>query len=360
MLNTFGGVLKVTTFGESHGRAIGAVIDGLPSGIPIDPGYIQEQLNRRKPGQSEITTPRSESDMVEIVSGVFEGRSTGTPIALLIKNVDIWSEDYLELKDVYRPGHADYTYDAKYGIRDWRGGGRASGRETAARVAAGAIARRFLEIHNIRIFGYTLEIGGIRADVYNPGEIEKNPVRSPDPHAAQKMIELIEKIRQNGDSIGGLIEAKVVGCPPGLGEPVFDKLEARIAQAVMSIGGIRGIEIGTGFICSGMRGSEFNDLPVYENGRVRFKTNNAGGILGGISTGEEIVVRAAVRPPASISRAQKTIDKMGNTRVIEIKGRHDPCIVPRVVPVVEAMISLVIADFLLLQKRFLNHECKEE
>ena len=352
MFNTFGNLLRITTFGESHGKAIGAVIDGLPSGIPVEAAYIQAELNRRRPGQSEITSPRDEKDRVEILSGVYEGLSTGTPIALIIRNIDVRSEDYLEIKNMYRPGHADYTYDAKYGIRDWRGSGRASGRETAARVAAGAIAKKFLETRGIRIYGYTLEIGAVRAEIIKLGEIEKNPVRCPDPGAAEKMVNLIKKLRDEGDSIGGIIEARVIGCPAGLGEPVFDKLEARIAQAIMSIGGIRGFEVGAGFGCSRMKGSEFNDIPVYKDGRIGFATNHAGGIVGGISTGEDILIRVAVRPPASISKPQKIVNKSGKSTVIEIKGRHDPCIVPRVVPVVEAMLSLVIADFVLLQRRF--------
>jgi len=350
MFNTFGRVLTITTFGESHGKAVGVVVDGVPPGIYLNEEYIQADLNRRRPGQSDVTTSRYEEDRVQILSGVFKKKTLGTPIALLIENKSGRSSDYQNLSEVYRPGHADYTYEVKYGIRDWRGGGRASGRETVARVAAGAVARKILESSGIKISGYTLEIAGIRVKSLDLTVVEKNPVRAPDPEAAFRMEKAIKKAKQAGDSVGGVLEVVVQGCPAGLGDPVFNKLDAMLAFAVMSIGGIRGVEIGCGFKAASMKGSEFNDIYYFKDGKIRTITNNSGGILGGISTGENIIIRAAVRPPSSISIPQKTVTMDGKEKNIEIKGRHDPCIVPRVIPVVEAMVALVLADCLLIQK----------
>jgi chorismate synthase len=289
---------------------------------------------------------------VEILSGVFEGLTMGTPVALLIRNEDKRSGDYDTLKNLFRPGHADFTYRAKYGVRDWRGSGRASGRETAARVAAGAIARKVLTLRGATIVGYSLEIGGVRARRADLAEIERNPVRSPDRDAAARMVAAIEEAKAAGDSVGGIVEAVVTGCPAGLGDPVFDKLEALLAHALMSVGAVRGIEVGVGFEAARLRGSGYNDEIYREAERVRTRTNNAGGITGGISNGEDIVVRVAIRPPASIGRPQGTVDAAGDPVMVEIGGRHDPCIVPRAVPVVEAMVALVLADCLLVQDAY--------
>ena len=353
--STFGRVLTVTTFGESHGPAIGVVIDGTPPGILLSTGDIQKELDRRRPGQSAITTPRAEKDRVEILSGVFEGLTMGTPIALLIRNEDTKSSDYDNLKDLFRPGHADWTYGAKYGVRDWRGSGRASGRETAARVAAGAIARKVLEGRGASIIGYSWEIDGVRAQRVDPAEIERNPARCPDPEAAARMVERIERAKADGDSVGGIVEIVVANCPPGLGDPVFDKLEALLAHGIMSVGAVRGVEIGAGFEAARMRGSAYNDEPYSDSGRMRTRTNNAGGIAGGISNGMEIVIRAVLRPPASISRPQRTLAASGQSITVEIAGRHDPCIVPRAVPVLEAMTALVLADCLLVQAAYRSY-----
>ena len=348
--SSFGRVLCITSFGESHGAGIGVVLDGVPPGLALTAADIQHDLDRRRPGQSSITTPRGEKDRVEIISGVFEGITMGTPIGLLIRNEDIKSSDYNNLKDLVRPGHADWTYRAKYGVRDWRGSGRASGRETAARVAAGAVARKILAARGATVLGYAVEIAGIRARSMDPAEIERNMVRCPDAAAAALMIQKIEEARAADDSVGGVIEVTAHGCPAGLGDPVFDKLEALLAHAIMSVGAIRGVEIGVGFGATGLRGSVFNDEPYTENGRFRTRTNNAGGIAGGISNGEDIVLRAAVRPPASIARPQSTVDTSGGATTVEVKGRHDPCIVPRAVPVLEAMTALVLADCMLVQE----------
>ncbi len=347
--STFGRLLTVTTFGESHGPAVGAALDGVPPGLPLAESDIQRELDKRRPGQSAVTTERAESDRVEILSGVFEGKTTGTPVALLIRNESARSADYQSLRDVLRPGHADWTYLAKYGLRDWRGGGRSSGRETAARVAAGAVAKALLAPRGIEVRGYTLEIDGVRARTFDLAEIERNPVRSPDAAQAAVMVQKIEEARAAGDSVGGIAECTVSGCPAGLGEPVFDKLEALLAHAVMSIGGVRAVEVGVGIEAARMRGSRFNDELAMEAGRVVTRTNNAGGIAGGISTGSEVVVRAAFRPPASISAPQSSIDVRGEPVTVEVRGRHDPCIVPRAIPVLEAMAALVIADCLLVQ-----------
>jgi len=351
--NTFGRLFRVTTFGESHGRGVGAVVDGVPPGIPLPVEYIQRELDRRRPGQSAVTSRRREPDTVQILSGLFEGKTTGTPLMLFIANEEYRSSDYENLKDIYRPGHADYTYEMKYGLRDWRGSGRSSGRETAARVAAGAVAGRILELSGVEVVGYTLEIGGVRAEAVHPvrtESVEKNAVRSPDEERAKEMVRRIEEAKAAGDSLGGIVEVVVRGVPAGAGDPVFDKLEALMAHAVMSIGGVRGFEIGAGFGSARMTGSHFNDSFIVEKGNIRTETNNAGGVLGGIATGEDILFRAAVRPPASIGKEQKTVNRKKESAAVRIGGRHDPCIVPRIVPVVEAMTRIVLLDCMLVQK----------
>lgn len=353
--NSFGKFFRITTWGESHGRAIGVVVDGCPPGLPLDEQTIQKDLDRRKPGQSELTTDRKESDQVEILSGVFEGRTSGTPVSLLILNKGQQSHRYDHLRDVFRPGHAEATYYQKYGIYDHRGGGRASARETAARVAAGAIAKRIIGERGIEVVGYTLQVGPITAETFDFQEIEKNAVRCPDPAQAKKMAELIQQVRGEGDSIGGLVEVIAKGVPAGLGEPVYDKMDADLAKALMSINAIKGVEIGTGFSVAGKRGSENNDPWIFANGRLRTKTNYAGGIIGGITTSEELVVRIAVKPPSTIGIPQKTVDRTGRTMTVtpgdtDASRRHDPCICPRVVPVAEAMVAIVLADHFLRQQ----------
>jgi chorismate synthase len=348
--SSFGTLFRVTTFGESHGAAIGVVIDSPPPGMALSPEDIQKDLDRRKPGTGPFASPRPEEDRVEILSGIHGGKTMGTPLAMLVRNRSQNPSDYDALKDLYRPGHADFGYQAKYGIRDWRGGGRSSGRETAARVAAGAVARKLLSQRGITVVAYSLEIGGIRAERVDHGEIEKNQVRSPDPALAQAMADRIARAREEGDSVGGIVEAEVRGCPAGWGDPVFDKLEALLAQAVMSVGGVRGVEIGCGFEAARMKGSEFNDPFTAVNGRVSTTSNHCGGVLGGISTGGDILLRAAVRPTPSISKTQDTVDTRGRPARVEVKGRHDPCIVPRAVPVIEAMIALVLVDRMLVQE----------
>ncbi|MGE0266886.1 MAG: chorismate synthase [Candidatus Omnitrophota bacterium] len=348
--NTFGEVFKVTTFGESHGPAIGVVIDGVPPNIALTENYVQRELDRRRPGQSKITTQRQEEDRVEFLSGMLDGKTTGTSLAMLIRNQDQRSKDYSNIIDVFRPGHADFTYFKKYGIRDYRGGGRSSGRETACRVAAGAVAKKILEQENIKVIAYTLSVGDIKAEKIDFSVIEKNIVRAPDLIAAEKMVELIDNARKSLDSVGGVVEAIVHGCPAGLGDPVFDKLNAKLAYGLMSIGTIKGIEFGDGFAVTKLKGSQNNDKFFMDGDRIRTRTNHAGGTLGGISTGENIVLRVAVKPPSSIAQPQNTVTRDGKNTSIEIKGRHDPCICPRVVPVVEAMIALCIVDSLLLQK----------
>ncbi len=349
--NTLGRNVRITTFGESHGAAVGVVIDGVRPNLPISTEEIQRELNRRRPGQSSVTTPRAESDQVQILSGVFNGRTLGTPICLMIWNKDQNSAAYAKIKDVFRPGHAGYTYLSKFGIQDYRGGGRSSGRETAGRVAAGAVAKAILARRGIQVIAYTREAGGIRAVKTDFNEIERNPVRCPDREAAKKMERRILKVKADGDSVGGIVEAVVRNCPAGLGDPVFDKLEADLAKALLSIPATKGFEIGSGFAAARMKGSEHNDEFYVERGsrKVRTRTNFAGGILGGISNGEEIVVRVAVKPPSSIPKEQKTIDTKGRRRTISVTGRHDPCLCPRVVPVVESMIALVLADHLVRQ-----------
>jgi len=351
--NSFGEIFKVTTFGESHGSAIGVVVDGVPPNLPLSEPDIQFDLDRRRPGQSRITTQRQEGDKVEILSGVFEGKTTGTALAMIIRNEDQRSKDYSNIKDVFRPGHADYTYLTKYGIRDYRGGGRSSGRETACRVAAGAIAKKILHQQNIKIIAYTLAVAGIYAKKIDLSVIEKNLVRAPDLDVAEEMIAKIDSARKNLDSVGGIVEAVIQGCPAGLGDPVFDKLNARLAYAMMSIGTIRGVEFGTGFQAAEMAGSTHNDKFFMDGNKLRTMTNNAGGILGGISNGQDIIFRVAVKPPSSIAQKQETVSTSYEETTIEIKGRHDPCICPRVVPVVEAMAAIVLVDSLMLQKTIL-------
>lgn len=344
MNNSFGSVFTVTTFGESHGRALGVIVDGVPAGIPIDSCFIQQELDRRKPGQSAVSTARKEKDTGEILSGVFQGLSTGTPIAILLRNGDHHSADYSNIAEIFRPGHADYTFWHKYGIRDYRGGGRSSGRETAARVAAGAIAKLLLKEYGITVRACTCQIGKIKASKpYCWEEVEKNIVRSADAAAAEKMIIAIKDAQTANDSIGGAVYGEISGLPAGIGEPVFDKLDALLAHAFMSIGGIKGVEIGDGFEVVEKLGSENNDQ-MDGNG---FKTNHAGGILGGISNGNIVTFRLAVKPTPSISARQKTVDVCGKEVDVKISGRHDPCLVPRIVPVVEAMAAIVTADLLL-------------
>ena len=352
--NSFGKIFRVTTWGESHGKALGVVVDGCPPGIPLSEEDIQVELNRRRPGTSSVVSPRQERDKVEIVSGIFEDKTTGTPISMIIKNVDVDSSKYVPLKDLFRPGQADFTYWAKYGIRDWRGGGRASARETAGRVAAGAIAKKVLQLKGIRTLAYTLQIGKLSAKRIIEEEIEKNPLRMPDPEVAEEAIKYIESLRKRGDSTGCLVKAIVRGTPAGLGEPVFDKLDADIAKAIMGIGAVKGVEIGRGFGVVQLRGSENNDEFTTTDGKITTVTNNAGGILGGISTGGEIIIRIAVKPTPSIRKEQRTVTKEGKKVEISIQGRHDPVICPRIVPVVEAMLNITILDHYLRQKAIEN------
>lgn len=348
--NSFGTLFKITTFGESHGVGIGVVIDGVPANIPLSEADIQPELDRRRPGQSKITTQRQEGDKVEILSGVFNGKTTGAPLALLIRNQDQRSKDYDNIKNVYRPGHADFTYIAKYGIRDYRGGGRSSGRETACRVAAGAVAKKILSKLKIKIIVYTLAVGDIYAKDIDFAQIEQNMVRTADKSAAEKMIARIEEVRKNGDSIGGILQCVIKGVPAGLGDPCFDKLNARLAHALMSIATVKGIEFGEGFSAANMLGSVHNDPFTVKSGKAALKSNHAGGILGGISTGEDINIRLALKPPSSIAKKQMTINEELEIIETQVKGRHDPCLCPRVVPVAEAMIALTLLDSLMLQK----------
>ena len=358
--SALGTILRVTTWGESHGKGIGVVVDGCPAGLPLEEGDIQSYLNRRKPGQSKFTTARQEGDQVEILSGVFEGRTTGTPIALEVRNTDQRSRDYSNIMDIYRPGHADYTFDQKYGFRDYRGGGRSSGRETIARVAAGAIACRLLESLGITVRAYTREVGGIGIDRerFDLEEMWNNRLYMPDARAAAQAEARLEELMAGKDSCGGVVECIIRGMPAGAGEPVFEKLDANLAKAMLSIGAVRGFEIGDGFAASRARGSENNDGfgishkaadgSPYLSGRIEKQTNHSGGTLGGISDGSDIVMRAAFKPTPSIAQPQHTVNQNGEETVVEIKGRHDPIIVPRAVVVVEAMAALTAADMLLL------------
>lgn len=351
--NTIGSIFRVTTWGESHGAALGAVVDGCPAGLSLSESDIQQALDRRKPSTSVSSTTRKEGDKVEILSGIFEGKTIGTPVSLIIKNVDAKSSSYNELKDVFRPGQGDFTYLQKYGIRDWRGGGRASGRETAARVAAGAIAAKVIARSGIDVTAYTYAIGSIAIDRSKmPADknlkkiVRENSLFCPDPQTAAKMEKKIASVRKKGDSLGGIVEIIVNCCPAGLGEPVFDKIDADLAKALMSIGSVKAVEIGDGVEVAGKMGSEVND----QMDKKGFKTNHAGGVLAGITNGEKIVLRAYCKPIPSIAKPQHTIDSKGKERIIEIQGRHDICVLPRIVPVCEAMVNIVLADHLLRQK----------
>jgi len=357
MANSFGKLFTVTTWGESHGPAVGAVIDGCPPQLPITAAEIQAELDRRRPGQSDIVTPRQEADQVEMLAGIFEGRTTGTPISLLVRNADQRPGAYDEMKEKFRPSHADYTYQAKFGIRDHRGGGRSSARETVGRVAAGAIARKILALGGVALHGTPLEIrafltqvndisvpAGTLAEFPKLADVEATPVRCPHGPTAAAMIERIKAVRAEGDSVGGVIECRMRGVPVGLGEPVFDRLEAELAKAMLSLPATKGFEIGSGFAGAAWRGSEHNDAFTAREGRVRTTTNRSGGTQGGISNGEEIVFRVAFKPTATILRPQKTVDIKGSDAELTAKGRHDPCVVPRAVPIVEAMAALVMVD----------------
>jgi chorismate synthase len=344
--STFGALYRVTTFGESHGPAVGVVVDGMPPGIAIDVALVQRDLDRRRPGQSALTSQRQEADQAEVLSGLFEGRTLGTPIAILVRNTDARSKDYDALKDVYRPGHADWVYEQKYGLRDHRGGGRSSGRETVGRVAAGALAKMALATVGVHIVGGTVQVGEVSATARDWSETEKNPVRCPDRGAAERMAAVIERARDDKDSVGGVVEVVATGVPAGWGDPTMLKLDAQIGAAMLSIPATKGVEIGGGFGMVSKHGSETND--VFENGR--YPTNFAGGISGGISNGADVVVRVAVRPATSIGKAQTAATSAGGTTTIEIKGRHDPCICPRVVPVAEAMLAITLMDAWLRQR----------
>ncbi len=356
MGNTFGQLFRVTTFGESHGGGIGVVIDGCPPKIGVSEADIQRELDRRRPGQSKLTTQRKEEDRCEILSGVFEGMTLGTPIALTVRNKDARPEDYSEIAGKFRPSHADYTYEAKYGIRNWQGGGRASARETIGRVAAGAVAKKILETlyPDSEIVAYVTQIHDIAAKVDRSNvktkDVEKNIVRCADAAAAKRMISLIEQVRNKGDSIGGVIECVIRGIPPGLGEPVFDKLEADLAKAMLSIPATKGFEIGSGFAATRMRGSQHNDPFEMRAGKIRTTTNKSGGVQGGISNGEDIYFRVAFKPPATIALQQKTVTSSKQHSKLAARGRHDPCVLPRAVPIVEAMAALVLCDHALRQQ----------
>ncbi|MGL5703916.1 MAG: chorismate synthase [Tannerellaceae bacterium] len=353
-MNTFGRIYRLTSFGESHGQGIGGVIDGCPAGVKLDMEFIQAELDRRRPGQSSITTPRKEADKVEFLSGVFEGKTTGTPIGFLIRNDNQHSSDYDNMKDLYRPSHADYTYQTKYGIRDHRGGGRSSARETIARCVAGAIAKLILAQEGIVINAYTSQVGHIKLEApyqeYDFAQIEQNAVRCPDPVKAHEMETLIADVKSKGDTIGGIITCVAQGVPVGLGEPVFEKLHAILGSAMLSINAVKGFEYGDGFESALYRGSERNDVFYNDNGNVSTRTNYSGGIQGGISNGQDIYFRVAFKPVATILMEQHTVDTEGNDTLLKAKGRHDPCVLPRAVPIVEAMTAMTLLDFWLLQK----------
>ena len=352
-MNTFGQLFRLTTFGESHGPGIGGVIDGMPAGIEVDLDLLQSELNRRRPGQSALTTSRKEADRVELLSGVFEGRTTGCPIGFLVRNENQHSSDYDNLRHVFRPSHADFTYQTKYGVRDHRGGGRTSARETIARVVGGAVATMLLQQHGISVSAYTSQVGpialeGTYAD-YDLSLVESNPVRCPDPATAEKMAQLIAEVKAEGDTIGGVISAVITGCPVGLGEPVFGKLHAQLGAAMLGINAVKGFEYGEGFAGVTARGSEQNDVFLpQEGGGITVKTNHSGGIQGGLSNGQPIYFRVAFKPVATLLREQQTVDDQGKTVTLKARGRHDPCVLPRAVPIVEAMAAMVIADNFLL------------
>ncbi|MEE8580170.1 MAG: chorismate synthase [Myxococcota bacterium] len=356
MSSTFGKAFRIATFGESHGGAVGVVVEGCPPRLPLDEALIQHDLDRRRPGQSALTTPRQEPDRAEILSGVFEGVTLGTPIAILVRNRDARPEAYEHLKDVYRPSHADFTTEAKYGVRDWQGGGRASARETVGRVAAGAIARTLLaRVQGIEVLGWVKRVHDIEAKIdlekVTLSQVESNPVRCPDPQTAARMAERIDDARRRGDSLGGVVECVARKVPAGLGEPVFDKIEAELARAVMSLPASKGFEIGSGFEGTRLTGSEHNDPFVPdEKGAPRAASNRSGGVQGGITNGEPIVIRVGFKPTATIAKAQQTVDRAGRAVTLEARGRHDPCVLPRAVPIVEAMVCLVLADHWLRQR----------
>ena len=351
MSSNYGKIFRISTFGESHGRAVGVTIDGCPAGLEIDEEYIQSELDRRKPGQSKITTQRKEEDKVEIVSGIFEGKATGTPITLLVWNADARSKDYSHIADKYRPSHADYTYQEKYGLRDYRGGGRSSARETLARVAAGAVAKSFLRLKGVSVQAYVSQVGTLKLDEdytkLDLNKTEDNIVRCPDQVMAERMIDFIDNVRKSRDTVGGVVTCVIKGVPAGLGEPVFDKLHAELAKAMMSINAVKGFEYGSGFKGVEMLGSQHNDEFYFENDKVKTKTNLSGGIQGGISNGEDIYFRVAFKPVATLMTDQESINEKGESVIVSGKGRHDPCVVPRAVPIVEGMAALVVTDFYL-------------
>ncbi len=352
-MNTFGNIFRLTTFGESHGAAVGGVIDGCPPGLVLDMEFIQAELDRRRPGQSRITTPRKESDKVELLSGVFEGMSTGAPIGFIVRNENQQSSDYDNLKEVFRPSHADFTYQQKYGLRDHRGGGRSSARETLSRVVGGAVARLWLREIGINITAYTSQVGEIALENdytrYDLSLIEETPVRCPDPEKAEQMIKLINEVRYQGDTIGGIITCVIKGAPAGLGEPVFGKLHASLGAAMLGINAVKGFEYGTGFNVN-QRGSEVNDVFFNDKGKINTRTNRSGGIQAGISNGQDIYFRVAFKPVSTILTEQQTVDIHGNDTNIKARGRHDPCVLPRAVPIVEAMAAMTVMDYCLLAK----------
>ena len=349
MTNTFGNLFKITTWGESHGKAIGVVLDGCPAGLEICEADVQEELDKRAPGQSEVVSPRKENDKVEILSGIFEGKTTGMPISMIIYNKDADSSKYEKIKYLLRPGHADFTYQIKYGLRDYRGGGRSSARETAARVAAGAIAKKLLAIHGIRIVAYVKEISEVKAKNINYNEIYNNNVRCPDKNAANRMEQIILKAKSDGDSVGGICEIVALNVPAGLGKPIYNKLEAELGSAILGINAVKGIEFGSGFELAKMKGSQSNDSFIIKNNKIATKTNHHGGILGGISTGMPIVMRAVVKPASSILKKQKTINyKTMKQETISVEGRHDPATIVRFPPIAEAMTAIVLADHMIM------------
>jgi len=348
--NSFGQIFKITTWGESHGPGIGVVVDGCPAGLPLTEKDIQKELDRRRTGQSKVTTTRQEPDRIRFLSGMFNGKTTGTSLAMMVENSDADSSKYELIKDLYRPGHADFTYDQKFGFRDYRGGGRSSARETVGRVAAGAIAKKLLARKKIKVFAYTKQIGDLVAKKYDFREIEKNIVRCPDKKVAEQMVDAIIKVRKRGDSLGGVIEVVAQGVPPGLGEPVFDRLDADLAKALMSLPAVKGVEVGIGFEAARLKGSQCNDVFLKKGRNIATKTNNAGGVLGGISSGQDIVLRMVVKPTSSINREQDTVNQQGKNAKIRVEGRHDPCVAPRAVPMAEAMVALVLIDHLLRQE----------
>lgn len=354
MSNSFGNIFRLTSFGESHGPAVGGVIDGFPAGIEIDEEFVQSELNRRRPGQSLLTTPRKENDRVEFLSGIFEGKSTGCPIGFIIRNQNQHSNDYDNIRNVFRPSHADFTYTQKYGLRDHAGGGRSSARETIARCVAGALAKLALKQLGVQIYAYTSQVGDIALSQdykhYDPALIEQNNVRCPDPEAAERMARKIEEVKAEGNTIGGVITGVIKGCPVGLGEPVFGKLHAALGQAMLSINAVKGFEYGQGFAGVSQTGKMQNDLFFNDNGRINTRTNNSGGIQGGISNGQDIYFRVAFKPVATLLMEQETVTVNGEDTVLKARGRHDACVLPRAVPIVESMAAMVILDYYLLNK----------